>query len=653
MDAFDKLVAKHFPQAGPLQMLMEMVNQALTEAGEAEKKTAAEYGAMAGAPAYSQLQRGLPMGGMRGVALRPTEKSVGQKPYTEESQLFRLWMKHLEIDDGQGGDDRVANKIKHITNFLKNAEKELKGAPMEQILSYCMFLNTFAGMLTEFNASVAGFLWEPFLATLFGAESVQVATKEGDIADVHLKLVLNDKTAVSLKILNEAGDVKGSFSDLVEHFAKPENKGRPMKYVVIVKTMSPKKQQISDCTFYQFTIDRDTFFDWIGGWKKIDEPVLKPQPFNIARPTKDQEKLIAMLPASKPTRIVLRDQFVAGTRRGLAAAGTASKGGVTIAELVELEGEEGGEPTQHWFVAPAAEEWGLHDTSSNRPAKAEEEFFLDHNYTVSVVEKEAGGASAKQRVKTQVETLPFTAGTFTKKLWGDHLEFWQELAWELREQVGGDRAVTEFFQAVQGDWTESAKNIADTISIIKRDSDGSAIGRDLFDPEIITNTLKKGHPLLKSRKEAGAANPEQIRGALGVANREQFYITSAHYATKKGSLGVISITPHRIKEFFKHAAANIDENIVKMFEHLAELQDNIGRFFLTNCGGVDKSGQRIKKVCDEKDREVREKHGEAAMKNAFDLDNAVEEAVRGVTPGAEPAHHDEPDSEDPHRLFRK
>ena len=29
MDAFDKLVEKHFPQAGPLQMLMEMVEKEL------------------------------------------------------------------------------------------------------------------------------------------------------------------------------------------------------------------------------------------------------------------------------------------------------------------------------------------------------------------------------------------------------------------------------------------------------------------------------------------------------------------------------------------------------------------------------------------------------------------------------------------------
>ena len=29
MDAFDKLVEKHFPQLGPLQMLMEMVEEQL------------------------------------------------------------------------------------------------------------------------------------------------------------------------------------------------------------------------------------------------------------------------------------------------------------------------------------------------------------------------------------------------------------------------------------------------------------------------------------------------------------------------------------------------------------------------------------------------------------------------------------------------
>ena len=32
MDAFDKLVEKHFPQAGPLQMLMEMVGEIMLQA---------------------------------------------------------------------------------------------------------------------------------------------------------------------------------------------------------------------------------------------------------------------------------------------------------------------------------------------------------------------------------------------------------------------------------------------------------------------------------------------------------------------------------------------------------------------------------------------------------------------------------------------
>ena len=104
----------------------------------------------------------------------PTEISVGQTPSSEDRDIFHTWMSKIAPEGDLG------TKVKAIESFINNPPS----LPVADTLSYLMFLNTFAFILQEFNASVAGFLWEPFLAALFGDESVQVPTSEGDIADV-------------------------------------------------------------------------------------------------------------------------------------------------------------------------------------------------------------------------------------------------------------------------------------------------------------------------------------------------------------------------------------------------------------------------------------------------------------------------------------
>ena len=77
MDAFDKLVEKHFPQAGPLQTLVDMVEEQL-DGFTPNKKILQERGAR-------ERDRVL-----RLPNVIPTEFSVGQRPGSEERQQFEL-----------------------------------------------------------------------------------------------------------------------------------------------------------------------------------------------------------------------------------------------------------------------------------------------------------------------------------------------------------------------------------------------------------------------------------------------------------------------------------------------------------------------------------------------------------------------------------
>ena len=191
----------------------------------------------------------------------PTEITVGQKPSSADRAQFELWMGNIGMEGGSD-DSAVAQKLKAITSFFDNPEANLADATIPQTLSYMMFLNQFVWMLKEFNASVAGFLWEPFLASLFGGKSRQVPTSEGDIADIRITTPDNPNAPISLKILNKVGTVKGSFVDLVKHFAAG---GSEMRYIIVVKEQTAKEKAVSAVTFYEFNITADNFFEWIGG----------------------------------------------------------------------------------------------------------------------------------------------------------------------------------------------------------------------------------------------------------------------------------------------------------------------------------------------------------------------------------------------------
>jgi len=261
MTNWDLLVENHFA-ARKQKPLTEILNQLI-------EQVMAEALDPGPTPVLGEENTSSPGDARRERMLRlpiqfPTEISVGQKPTSEDRASFETWM-------GRIPGRSLNEKVDAIESFLANPPT----GTVAETLSFLMFLNSFAYILKEFNASVAGFLWEPFLAGLIGGKaSRQVPTSEHDIADVKL-----EGERFSLKILRPDGDVGGSFTDLVDHFS--ENPDEPMTYYVI------KKMPGEIMAFFEFSISQETFFNFIGHPKteKAFAEETAPVPYSISEPT--------------------------------------------------------------------------------------------------------------------------------------------------------------------------------------------------------------------------------------------------------------------------------------------------------------------------------------------------------------------------------
>ncbi len=113
----------------------------------------------------------------------------------------------------------LEQKLASLNNVLSDATP---AANISELLSTMMVCEILSVILRDFTESAGGFIFEGFLAGLFGGKSVQITSPEEiegmdasgkPITDV----VLGDRH-YSLKLLGPNTAVKGSFQNLVNHF---------------------------------------------------------------------------------------------------------------------------------------------------------------------------------------------------------------------------------------------------------------------------------------------------------------------------------------------------------------------------------------------------------------------------------------------------
>ena len=120
----------------------------------------------------------------------------------------------------------VAEKIQLMNQVI---EGQGGGDDISEILTTMMVVEIMSSILEEFTESAGGFIFEGFLAGLFGGKSVQI-TEPSDIeaatgetvsaAGKPITDVVLSGRHYSLKLLGPSTGVAGSFKNMVEHFAE-------------------------------------------------------------------------------------------------------------------------------------------------------------------------------------------------------------------------------------------------------------------------------------------------------------------------------------------------------------------------------------------------------------------------------------------------
>ena len=172
----------------------------------------------------------------------------------------QLLVQFLNNVDGSNFEER----IKSISSFYSSGASQFtteasdRGELIAKTISYLVFYKTLTKVITNFNASSAGFSFESFLAALVDGE--QIKANSGTIADYIDKATGTD-IPVSLKLYREGQlEVGGSYSDLVNDLVDPQwpGFGNAMRYVVCTKALSGKElKQEGTIKFWQFDFTLD------------------------------------------------------------------------------------------------------------------------------------------------------------------------------------------------------------------------------------------------------------------------------------------------------------------------------------------------------------------------------------------------------------
>ena len=161
----------------------------------------------------------------------------------------------------------LSEKIASLEAFYEDGDQTLlddaenRSEVIKKVMSYLVFYKTLTKVITNFNASSAGFSFESFLATLLDGKQIP-ASGANTIAD----FTTGDNIPISLKLYAEKSlQVGGSYVALVDDLVEPKFNHPGMRYVVCTKNLQGKGlEQNGSIKFYEFDIDINNVANIIG-----------------------------------------------------------------------------------------------------------------------------------------------------------------------------------------------------------------------------------------------------------------------------------------------------------------------------------------------------------------------------------------------------
>ena len=242
MDAFDKLVEKHFPQAGPLQMLMEMVEEQLD--GFVPKEVISEQG------------------GDRFSFNIPIPKLIPSEAWGDPSSQSRKDIERVFASITRQPDIRA--RIEHVNSFLDPAQavRKAPGGRVNAVLNMLQIIEALQATLNDYNESSAGFVFEGFMAALTGGK--QIAGRVGGTLPIEDFVAFSEtgdtELPTSLKLLSPKTPIHGSFTNLIDYLFIRGGAGVPeIKYLIAYKKV--EGENVSKLGIYDFIINRDNLID--------------------------------------------------------------------------------------------------------------------------------------------------------------------------------------------------------------------------------------------------------------------------------------------------------------------------------------------------------------------------------------------------------
>tara|TARA_R110002020_G_scaffold80847_4_gene201392 strand:+ start:1038 stop:2513 length:1476 start_codon:yes stop_codon:yes gene_type:complete len=144
------------------------------------------------------------------------------KPDNDDRKRIELYMRNIQGKE-------LKTKIANLNAILDGSVKDADVGTILSTLIMIEILSTLAGDEREFTESAAGFIFEGFLAGLFGDSSVQITDvdKEAEGAQTGKPItdvILNGRH-YSLKLLGPNTALKGSWTNMVGHFEDPSTNG--------------------------------------------------------------------------------------------------------------------------------------------------------------------------------------------------------------------------------------------------------------------------------------------------------------------------------------------------------------------------------------------------------------------------------------------
>ena len=245
MNKLENLIEKHYKRKkGSLtfRSLIEMVEETMKNLSPLFEETlAVSYDAAEG-EVPPELKNGV-----RLPIFKITE--LWGKVDNKDREIIEQFTKNL-------GGSTVKEKLTNLNKIIQYDP----GADIPKIISAMVVVETLRSIIIEYTEAVGGFLFEGFLAGIFGGQSIQIVDVTGDEAAGQAGKPITDVVLngihYSLKLLSPGTTIDGSYKNIVEHFATvspPE-----ITYLVVRKVGN----DVLD--FYEFTITQDNFTDYIG-----------------------------------------------------------------------------------------------------------------------------------------------------------------------------------------------------------------------------------------------------------------------------------------------------------------------------------------------------------------------------------------------------